>query len=489
MLNRYFFLGSFLFFLILFGFLVFWVPEKEGAQKNEKEIVWIEKPSFILLKDLKSGNPVLRREAIIKLGEKRVKRAIKPLFDILMGSEYPLYEKQLAAKSVAMITGESIIPRALKILEEVVRSNKEESKDEVLSMLNILKNVHITDRNLVDRDLSVIDTLLKESRDNDIVLNAIQTIENLGYTKSFYHLANIYDRSMFYKIAVLKAMTKLALEDSNLIHWFRQFLNKTIWRESHDSIQHTIRESFFTIEFKRNPTQNESVLIGYISDLNSSSFKKILEAEKKLESRNFRSPDYTVLQFFLKDVNPLVVNRLLTVLNRKNFYKGLKEHFLEIVQNRYAGNKDYRDVYIDSARKALKLFSKGSLEEQEIDFIVNQTRDYFLGGDALECLTRMVLNGRETEMIQKKTRNLHYSQIKQKQFVFPLLQFYMALNDQQRVQQVFYSGQAYYKYNTVNLVLQKENFPQEDPFLKVIEKQKEPVIQSLLTYYGKNSDQ
>lgn len=151
-LNKYFILGIICFFLIFFGVIIFWDSKNDGSSEDEKEIVWIEKPSFMLLKDLKSKNPVQRREAIIKLGEKRVKHAVQPLFEIMF-SNNPLHEKQLAAKSVALITEGEIIPFCLKILNQY---KNEPSNEIVFSMVSILKNINVVGKNLSQYDFSII---------------------------------------------------------------------------------------------------------------------------------------------------------------------------------------------------------------------------------------------------------------------------------------------------------------------------------------------
>ncbi|PKL14893.1 MAG: hypothetical protein CVV50_02025, partial [Spirochaetae bacterium HGW-Spirochaetae-6] len=190
MLNRYFLLGVFLFFLIFFGIFIFWESDNSSSPSEEKEIVWIDKPPFILLKDIKSKNPVLRREAIIKLGEKRSKRAIQPLFDIISG-DFPLYEKQLAAKSIAMISSKDIIVTCLKILS---RFKNEVSEDRLISILYILKNINLSDIDLNKYDFSILNEVLGQSNNNDVLINTIETIENLRFTPAFSKLATLYSK-------------------------------------------------------------------------------------------------------------------------------------------------------------------------------------------------------------------------------------------------------------------------------------------------------
>lgn len=476
-LNKYFILGIICFFLIFFGVIIFWDSKNDGSSEDEKEIVWIEKPSFMLLKDLKSKNPVQRREAIIKLGEKRVKHAVQPLFEIMF-SNNPLHEKQLAAKSVALITEGEIIPFCLKILNQY---KNEPSNEIVFSMVSILKNINVVGKNLSQYDFSIIETLLNQSKDNSLIISLIEAIENLKYAKAFITLRELYNKNFFYKINILKALTQLALEKKEQAEWLKNFLNKTIWEESHDDIKKTIREAFFVLSFNRKPDRKESALIGLISDLTSSSYKKVFDAEAQLLEYSFEEKDLVVTNFFFKDVDPVILSRLTGILAEKNILE-LRADFIEIIQNRYGASRN-REATLDSAKKAIKGLAKITKNPEDVNFIAGFLQDAVMSDSAFEAFEILVARKFEKDAIDKKIAGIaFYTLPGSKTPLFPFMNLNFALNEAGRIEKMIQSGDGYVRYNALNQYLGNRNGQMSDS-LEWIKKTNDEIINSILKRY------
>ncbi|HCL55652.1 MAG TPA: hypothetical protein DHW82_01395 [Spirochaetia bacterium] len=466
-------------FLAVFGFFNFYEFQKTTSQDNEKEIVWIEKPSFMLLKDLKSQNPVLRREAIVKLGEKRVKNAVKPLFEILFSASYPLYEKQLAAKSIAMISGEEIISLCLKILTHYKDNS---SKEVILSMLSILKNLEIKDLNLAEYDFSILSTILSSAGSNDIILTTIEAVENLKYVKAFYQLEKIYNRNLLYKVSVLKAMTRLVLTEPQLENWFEKFLSKIIAVETHDEVKKTIREALFTLIFDRYADKKEKVLIGLISDLTSSSFKTVLETELKMKELNFIKTEKDIIKFFLKDSDPVLVNRLTGILADKKI-TGISKELIDVIKNRLSGPKETRDIAIDSAKKALLTLGKTAISQEEVSFILSYFQDYYLGDSALEATLFLYERGREIDLIEKKLASYQISSLphNQKNQFFSYFKLLIESKNKDKIEKILRYSEPYIRYNALNICLNENILGKEE--IKSYFKNKDTLAAKIIEHY------
>lgn len=478
MLNRYFFIGAFVLFLAVFSFFMFWSPQEDESKNEIKEIKWIHKPSFVLLKELKSNNPVIRREAIIKLGEKRSKRALVPLFYILKSNAYPLFEKQLAAKSVALIKGRSIIPVVFKFLKTPNLGHSE-----TLSMLYILKNVQMGNKPFEGEDFSVLNDLLNNDKENEVVLATIQVIENLGYWKSFYQLSKVYKKKFFYKVASLKAMNKLALKQPQLKGVFRQFLNQIMWSESHDSIQQAIRESLFTLHFNRFPKERESYLISLISNLRSSSYIEVFRSEQKFLKLSELSDYIQLFNFFLNDKNPKVVNRLASLLLRKKFCKGLEENLETIIRRRFSSsNKDLRPIYLDTAVMAMELLSYSSDTENYVKLFQAHIQDPYLGESALSALNNLYKQGKEKEIIEKRAPFYLTAITAKKHYLIPLLKLLINLRDFEKIKKLAGSWDSYIRNNTINELI-KSRQPDLEKIALLFKNSQDPVVRTLLKNY------
>lgn len=478
MFNKKWMIGIFIFFLALFSFLFFWETNPEDSQSSEKEIVWIEKPSFMLLKELKSENPVLRREAIVKLGEKRTKEAVEPLFAIMF-SDAPLYEKQLAAKSVAMISEETILPLCLRILENYDEKN---SKEVVLSILYILKNLDLTGKNLSRYDFSILETLLNASH-NEVILNTIESIENLRYIKVFNELTKIYHKNFFFKIAVLKALTQLALEEEKLSSWLSRYLFKILANETNDSVCQAIQESLFALEFKRKPNSQESQLIGILSGLSSSSFKKALEAEKDLLAFSYKEKNLELFSFFLNEKNFLMANRMLDFV-KKNKISSLSPNLKNLIKHRWTGSTPKeKEIALDSARKSLETLSFITEDNQDVPFILSFVNDHSLGYEALKACSVLINRHIEEEQILKRLANLYYFTLlgNQKKWLYPFLEVNLQSKNYPKIYKLIQQGDYYIRYNTLIALLNKEKtLPAQ---LQNLTQSRDGVIKSILHYY------
>lgn len=478
-INRYYILGIFGFFILLFTLLFFGDFSSRNDSENEREIVWIEKPSFMLLKDLRSKNPVLRREAIIKLGEKRVKTAAKPLFEILFSNEYPFYEKQMAAKSLALISGEEIIQFCLKMLQFY---KEDKSREIVLSMLYILKNIDTSSISLDKYDFSILSKIIEQSKNNDIILNAIETIENLKYMKAFYSLEKIYMTNFLYKVAILKAMTQIALGNEDLSKWLSRFLAKIIWIEKHDDVKKTIRESLFTITLNKKPDSRESLLIGLISQLGSSNLKNVLDAENKLLGMEIEEKDQETIRFFLKDLEPIVANRLIFIIGEKKL-PGFYDDLVEIIKNRYTNTKDWKDVYYDSAYKATIALAKTTTRTQDISFLVSLFQEPVIGDAVLEAFYILLKRKTDTSLIENKIQYyVPYSLLNtQKHWLYPYLKIISYLNDLEKAEKLIQGGENYVRYNTLNFLIQTKRVD------KISIKNKDKIMEIFLENYIKGN--
>ncbi|HOJ50673.1 MAG TPA: HEAT repeat domain-containing protein [Spirochaetota bacterium] len=448
--KKYFF--TVIFLSLLISFIVIFTPFKCQKSFEGKELEWIDKPSFVLLKNLESENPVLRREAIIKLGEKRVEKALKPLFDILTSKTQPLYEKQLAAKSIALISSSKIIPIILKAIEYYNSLPPDTvNKNIIIGMLYVLNNIDSSQLNIQEYDFSILDTIISKNKDNDILKVTIEAIGNLGYIKPFYTISTLYS-NLFLKLSCIDAMRKLSLKEPKLALWYLNFINKSYFEETNSSVKAAINKSIIMLE-KRELTQKDLYLIEKITLLSSNNIIESTEGEEFLIKSEIKEENKYILKFFLTSKDYVLKNRLLEVMKKKGSTFGLEDYLYTIIDETYTVKPI--EIGIDSSKKALSLFQY-SEEVIDIGFIAKLIYNYHLSVDAIKLLSNLIEKKVYTERIKEIFTPYNYSLFQAKQNLIPLLEIYLKLGLDRNINNILLSGDPYLTRNTI-LFLKSKN--------------------------------
>jgi len=437
---------STLFLSLTISFIIIFSPFKCKRDFDGKEIEWIDKPSFVLLKNLDSDNPVLRREAIIKLGEKRVEKALKPLFDILLSKVQPLYEKQLAAKSIALISSNKIIPVVLKAIAHYNSLPLDTvNKNIIISMLYVLNNIDPSQVNIQEYDFSVLESILTTSKDNEILKATVDAIGNLGYVKPFYAISTLYS-NVFLKISCVDSMRKLVVKEPKLKQWYVNFLSKVYSGETNSAVKAAINKSMILISLGIELSEKNLYLIEKISSLSSGNIIEVTEAESLLIKTEITNENIEVLKFFLSSQDIILKNRLLGVLETKKSTFGLEDYLYKIIQE--VDTVRPIEISSDSAKKALSIL-KYSEEVIDINLLARLVYHYYLSYDDINTLYALIDKKVYTERIREIFTPLNYQLLQKKENLIPLLQIYLELGLDKNITSLLLSGDFYLTSNTL----------------------------------------